>query len=711
MLAWPDGRVRPLLFDGSPLLPSAVCVEPDGRLLTGRDAMHAARVDPARFEGSPKRRVDDGTVLLGERELGVPVLVAAVLARVGEEATRVAGAIPTALTLTHPAQWGVSRRLLLVEAAQAAGLPQPRLVPEPVAAATYFTEVLGQRLAPGSGVVVYDFGAGTFDASVVGRGGAGLEVLAVDGIDDLGGLDLDALLVEYARSHTPSADWSHLDRPQTPEDRRQRRLLWEEARLAKEMLSRSESVTLQVPGIGDVLITRSEFERVARPLLDQTVRTTAAVLRWSRLASEQVAGVFLVGGASRVPLVATLLHRELGVPPTVIEQPELVVAEGSLHQPGRRAPASSSLARAATPVGQASPVGQAARASQTPATPATPASQTSAMPASETPTAPITPVRAVAPISAQPVSPQTPYPSSPVPYPVSPQAAYPSSPPPAHPVVPAWRPPVPQQAPVPQPQAGPRRRPALAFVAGGVAALVLVAAVIFGRPFLDRIAGADSNGGSSGGPTTGPATTQPATTPASAPATTAAPYQRKMTPEWLPAGWRLVVDQPAGKLWHDQDETEGGRCSIVGDDLHVTRGDVGIVGCSILDPLNPRWDNVAFEVEVTVDRGCAGLWTRTGNRGYFLTVCRDVARFYLLGDEPPSSSNQLARWSLPASPRRLVVGVLANGDRFDVYAAGQLLGTVTDATLRIGHVNAGGFTDASDSKIDVTFHQFRVWLP
>jgi len=243
-------------------------------------------------------------------------------------------------------------------------------------------------------------------------------------------------------------------------------------------------------------------------------------------------------------------------------------------------------------------------------------------------------------------------------------------------------------------------------VAGGVVALLIVLAAVFGRPILDKLAAGTANGGTTPSPTgavpTGSGTPSPTQT---------APYQRKTTPEWLPSGWRLAVAEPAGNLWHDQDETEGGHCGIVGNYLHVTRTDVGITGCSILPPLDPRWDNVAFEVEVTVTKGCAGLWTRTGTRGYFLTVCREVARFYLLGNEAPSPANQLATSPLPASPDKLVVGVLANGDRFDLYAAGRLLGTVHDSTLRFGHVNCGGFTDSSDPAIDATFHQFKVWLP
>src|SRR5437762_3849586 len=114
-----DGRARSLLVDGSPLLPSAVYADPGGSLLVGRDAIHSARLDPARFEPNPKRRIDDHSVLLGDRELPVVDLVAAVLVRIAEEARRTTGgAVPDPVTMTCPAGWGPTRRGLLCAAAR-----------------------------------------------------------------------------------------------------------------------------------------------------------------------------------------------------------------------------------------------------------------------------------------------------------------------------------------------------------------------------------------------------------------------------------------------------------------------------------------------------------------------------------------------------------------------------------------------------------------
>ncbi|WP_432994780.1 Hsp70 family protein [Dactylosporangium sp. CA-233914] len=341
VLARPGGRADALLFEASPLLPSAVYLGGDG-LLVGRDAERSARIEPGAYEPHPKRRIDDGKVLLDGREVPVPVLVEAILRRVAEEAYRTLGGPPGSTVLTHPAGWGATRRSLLTAAAEAAGLPGVTLVAEPVAAAMYFTGVLGHRVPDGHAVVVYDFGGGTFDVSVVRRAGAGWHVVAAAGLDDVGGIDLDAAIVERVRTavagRAPEV-WQRLERPATVTDRRHRRALWEDARSTKELLSRATSAGLAVPLLDvDLYLTRPEFEALARPWLDRTIALTTATLSAGDGTVGRLSGVFLVGGGSRVPLVATLLHQALGIAPVILEQPELVVAHGSLLTPAPAAP-------------------------------------------------------------------------------------------------------------------------------------------------------------------------------------------------------------------------------------------------------------------------------------------------------------------------------------------------------------------------------------
>jgi hypothetical protein len=330
-LARPDGLAQPLLFAATPLLTSAVFAAADGRLLTGADAQRSARLDPARFEPNAKRRIDEGTILLGGAGHPVAEVIAAVLRRVHDEAVRVAGGPLAQVVLTHPAGWGPTRKGILADAAARAGLGTVALVPEPVAAAAYFASSLGP-LRPGSALVVYDFGAGTFDVSVIAREpGGGWRVVASEGLDDVGGLDLDAAIVEHVGARLSRADperWRRLADPAA----QYRWLLREDVRGAKEQLSRTSSAMVRVPVFEtEVPVTREEFEALARPWLERTVALTATTLVRSGLPAGAVAALLLVGGSSRIPLAGTLLHQRLGIAPTVVDQPELVVAEGSLH--------------------------------------------------------------------------------------------------------------------------------------------------------------------------------------------------------------------------------------------------------------------------------------------------------------------------------------------------------------------------------------------
>ncbi|MGW4943887.1 Hsp70 family protein [Actinoplanes sp. NPDC004185] len=340
MLRRPDGRTRPLLFDGQPLLPSAVYLDTTGRLHVGRDAVRLGQAEPGRLEPNPKRHVDAESVLLGDTEVPTADLLAALLGAVAREAVAATGFLPPAV-LTYPAAWGSRRREVLTTALARAGWPPAtQLLPEPVAAAHYFADVLRRPVPVGSALAVFDFGGGTLDIAVVRNEGVTPEglprfaVAASGGIDDLGGLDLDAALVEHLGAELsvsePSA-WAALTGPVTLAQWRARRQFWEDVRGAKEMLSRTALAPVPVPGVEHAAhLTRDEFETAAGPLLRRGVAEAGSVIRAAGVAPTELAGLFLVGGSSRVPLVARLLHGELGIAPTVLEQPELPVAEGAI---------------------------------------------------------------------------------------------------------------------------------------------------------------------------------------------------------------------------------------------------------------------------------------------------------------------------------------------------------------------------------------------
>ncbi|SCF06873.1 Hsp70 family protein [Micromonospora mirobrigensis] len=380
VLRWPDGRTRPLLFDGQPILPSGVYADAGGVLHVGRDAQRLGQAEPQRYEPNPKRRVDEATVALGDREYSPAELLAATLRAVAASAVGAVGFLPPAV-LTYPAAWDEDRRQVLHDALRLAGWPDAaehtlsgpvppgtRLLKEPVAAARYYTETLRRPVPVGAAIAVFDFGGGTLDVAVVRNEGAdpwgdsGFQVVSTGGVPDLGGLDLDSALVELLGELVGAdhpQEWERLSSPENSTGRRDRQQLWEAVRGAKEMLSRGLVSPVAVPGVEEpTQLTRNDLERLATPLLARAVDRTREVIAEAGLEPTDLAGLFLVGGSSRVPLVARMLHAELGVAPTVLEQPELPVAEGALTD--------VPLPRGARPAGQAATGSPAVRPARTP---------------------------------------------------------------------------------------------------------------------------------------------------------------------------------------------------------------------------------------------------------------------------------------------------------------------------------------------------------
>ncbi|GAA4250205.1 Hsp70 family protein [Dactylosporangium darangshiense] len=377
VLFQPDGGGAPvpLLFDASPLLLSGVHLAPDGQLLTGRDAARGALSDPGRSEPNPKLRIDDGNILLGDVEVPVHQVIAAVLRRVLDEAVRHAGLPVGRTVLTYPASWAAYRRDVLMRAAQEAGLPDVTLVLEPVAAAAFHARASGRPLPPGAVIMVYDLGGGTFDVSVLRRTADGWEIVASSGLDDVGGIDLDAALADHIGRTTGAADprrWRRLLEPVDPAGRRALRGFRDDVRGAKEQLSRTTSATVRVPLLeAEAYLSRDEFEAVAAPLITRTVDLLDAVLRQAGVDPGGLTALYLVGGSSRIPLVATMLHRRFALAPALVDEPQLVVAIGCVFAAGTRVVAADPLPpppppRPATSPASAPPFGTAAQVAQRP---------------------------------------------------------------------------------------------------------------------------------------------------------------------------------------------------------------------------------------------------------------------------------------------------------------------------------------------------------
>lgn len=330
-----DGREPQLvvLDGGTPVMPSAVFADRGGTLFVGQEAERQAAVDPSRYEPNPKRRIDEGQLLLGDTVLDVVDVIRAVLVRaVGEARRLVAGKAVDLLVLTHPADWGAVRTRLLRQAGHGLST-ELSLVPEPVAAAVFHSA--SAAMPDGAALAVLDMGGGTVDASVVRRRGASFEVLATKGDPAFGGADIDQALLEHVGTLVSSQEaeaWRSLVEGRELADRRRRRVFRQDVRGAKETLSRHAYTDVPMPPpFPDAHVTRADLERMIGPQLTKAADLVADTVRAAGLRPSDLATVFLVGGSSRIPMVARLVYERVGVMPTTLDQPETVVARGALR--------------------------------------------------------------------------------------------------------------------------------------------------------------------------------------------------------------------------------------------------------------------------------------------------------------------------------------------------------------------------------------------
>ncbi|MHA6616886.1 Hsp70 family protein [Pseudonocardia sp. DLS-67] len=318
------------LGDRTVVTPAVVYLREDGALVSGDAAARRAVSSPERIGREFKRRLGDPTpVMLGGTPYAVTVLLGSLLHDVLTRVTETEGTKPDSVVLTHPANWGPFRRELFDEVPHVAGLTAPRMVTEPEAAAAHYAA--SRQLSDGEIIAVYDLGGGTFDATVLRKHPGGIEILGVpEGIERLGGVDFDESILSHV-NYVAGGALSELDMsdPQTGVALAR---LNQDCVLAKEALSIDTETTIPVflPNRHfDVRLTRAEFEDMIRAPIESTIGTLVRTLRSAQVDPSRLSAVLLVGGSSRIPLVARMISEELGRPTVVDAHPKYAVALGA----------------------------------------------------------------------------------------------------------------------------------------------------------------------------------------------------------------------------------------------------------------------------------------------------------------------------------------------------------------------------------------------
>ena len=313
-------------------IPSVVLIREDGEVLIGDAAERRASAEPTRSAREFKRRLGDPVpMVIGDKPFAVEALMGHLLREIVRKATEQEGEAPAKVVLTHPANYTEYKVNLLREAARLAGVDTERLVllTEPEAAAVAYSR--DQRVEAGEIVAVYDFGGGTFDAALVRRSANGFELIGVpEGMERLGGIDFDQAVMAHVDS-TLGGLVSGADR-NDPQTRPAQARLRSECRRAKEALSTDSDTTIPVslPGLQtEVRLTRDEFETMIRPRIVETVRALERAVASAHIEMDQISRVLLVGGSSRMPIVAELVRSATGRQVSLDAHPKLAIAVGA----------------------------------------------------------------------------------------------------------------------------------------------------------------------------------------------------------------------------------------------------------------------------------------------------------------------------------------------------------------------------------------------
>lgn len=332
---------------GRQLLPSVVRYLKDGSVETGWDALAHAESDPRNTVYSAKRLLARGrselkTLPVLPYEIvdapgGVairtvqgdksPVEVSAeILKTLAKRAETQLGDELTGAVITVPAYFDDAQRQATKDAARLANLSVLRLLNEPTAAALAYGLDNGAE-----GVyLVYDLGGGTFDVSLLKLSRGVFEVLGTGGNAALGGDDFDHAVVDWAVSQLGSVEL-------TAEDRRQ---LLDRAKAAKEALTDAPETVLKLElssGTHAFTLTRVIFDQLTKSLVDETLEAVANVLRDAKLEKDQIKGVVLVGGSTRMPCVRREVEAYFGFAPLTGIDPDCVVAVGAAMQANKLA--------------------------------------------------------------------------------------------------------------------------------------------------------------------------------------------------------------------------------------------------------------------------------------------------------------------------------------------------------------------------------------
>jgi actin-like ATPase involved in cell morphogenesis len=325
-----DGSVEMVSFDEGTAVASAVALDDDGLVEFGATALRRLVPTPERVVTEFKRRVGSpDPILVGSARFPAEELMALHLRHLLDQIEAERGEPAAGLTVCHPAMWSAYKCNLLAQAIGRVTDVPLSLISEPAAAATWYAQK--NTVKPGETIGVYDLGGGTFDIALMRRSDDGFDFVGdPSGHERLGGIDFDDVVLGHVESALGDRlDGLAFDEPAVAAAYAQ---LETECIRAKVALSSATDVSIPVliPGVfTTVRLTRVEFEELIRERVDYSVEVFRHVLDIAGLAPSDLTTVLLVGGSSRIPLIAESLRASLQVTTSVDAHPKHAIALGA----------------------------------------------------------------------------------------------------------------------------------------------------------------------------------------------------------------------------------------------------------------------------------------------------------------------------------------------------------------------------------------------